>query len=70
MKLIFTILLIIATISLKAQTPLCEVHHGCGGATVVAYRSDPAWTNITYMFQRLLGGAGSPLPNPLKIITS
>jgi hypothetical protein len=56
MKYIFTCMLAASLISLKAQTPLCEVHHGCGGATVVAYRSDPAWTNITYMFQRLLGG--------------
>jgi hypothetical protein len=49
MKLIFTFLLIIATNSLKAQTPLCEVHHGCGGATVVAYQGESTINTTTHL---------------------
>ncbi len=56
MKSTFTILLVVFAITLKAQTPLCYVYHGCGGATVVAYQGDLRWSSVTYDFQRLLGG--------------
>ena len=56
MKSTFTLLLVILTIALKAQTPLCNVYHGCGGATVVAYQGDLGWSSITYDFQRFQGG--------------
>ena len=56
MKSTFTLLLVIFAITLKAQTPLCHVYHGCGGATVVAYQGDLGWSSITYDFQRLQGG--------------
>ena len=57
MKYFFTFLMLTLFFSSKSQTPQCLAYHGCGGATVVAYRTDATWTNITYDFQRLLGGS-------------
>lgn len=56
MKGIFPLLLLVSTITLHAQNPVCYVYHGCGGATVAAYPGDPQWTNITYEFQRFFEG--------------
>jgi hypothetical protein len=56
MKYIFTFFLLCYLLSANAQTPICKVFHGCGGATVVAYQGDLGWSSITYDFQRLLGG--------------
>jgi Secretion system C-terminal sorting domain len=55
MKKIITLLFIISSFRANAQTPLCQVFHGCGGATVVAYPGDPLWSNVTYEFQRQTG---------------
>lgn len=57
MKYIFTLLLLTSFFTSKAQTPQCIEYHGCGGATVVAYRTDATWTSITYDFQRFQGGS-------------
>ena len=56
MKSVFALLLLVSTITLHAQNPVCYVYHGCGGATVAAYPGDPEWTNITYEFQRFFEG--------------
>ena len=57
MKSTFTLLLVIFTLTIKAQTPQSLVYHGCGGATVVAYQGDLGWSSITYDFQRFQGGS-------------
>jgi hypothetical protein len=57
MKYFFTFCFSLLLIKASSQTPLAESFHGCGGATVVAYPSDPTWTSITYMFQRFEGGS-------------
>lgn len=57
MKQIITCFLLLSSITAKSQVPLAQVFHGCGGATVTAYPSDTAWTNITYQFQRFEGGS-------------
>ncbi len=56
MKYTFTLLLLVSSFALHAQTPQCLVYHGCGGATVVAYQGDLRWSAITYDFQRFQGG--------------
>jgi surface protein len=55
MKSTFTLLLVIFTISLKAQSPVAWAWHGCGGATITAAPGDLKWSSVTYEFQRQTG---------------
>jgi surface protein len=55
MKGTFTLLMVILTITLKAQTPVAWAWHGCGGATITAAPGDLGWSNVTYEFQKQTG---------------
>jgi hypothetical protein len=37
MRLFYLMLLILFSVTAKAQTPVAEEYHRCGGATVVSY---------------------------------
>jgi len=55
MKIWFTLLLTLIMGSARAQTPLAQVFHGCGGATVAAFAGDATWRNVTYSYQKQTG---------------
>jgi hypothetical protein len=55
MRLFYLTMLILFSLTTKAQTPVAEVYHGCGGATVVSYPPESGWTAVTYTFQKQTG---------------
>lgn len=55
MRLFYLILWMMISVAAKAQTPVAEVYHGCGGATVVSYPPQSSWTAVTYTFQKQTG---------------
>jgi len=52
MRKVYVLIFVLLSLRLVAQTPVTEVYHGCGGATVVSYG---VWPNVTYEFQRQTG---------------
>lgn len=51
MRFLFTCLLFVSVFTARAQAPLTQAFHGCGGAAVVSFPPS-GWSNVTYTFQR------------------
>jgi hypothetical protein len=55
MKYLFTFFFSLILLKASSQTLTARAYHGCGGATVAAFFSDPTWASTTYLFQRFEG---------------